>query len=74
MEMIFFSIVGIGICLFICGFAGRLIKTGDKAHDDEYKKSHQAFGSTLFELLKPIFALVVGAILSIIYIIISLSN
>jgi len=74
MEMIVFVIAGIGICLFICGFAGRLFKTDDKALNDEYKKNHQAFGSALFELLKPLIALVIGGILCVIFIIIALSN
>lgn len=74
MAELFIVIVGIGICFYICGFAGRIFKTDDKTIDDEYKKNHQEYGSALFGLLKPFIAFAIAMVIVIIYIIIDISR
>lgn len=71
MAQLFLIFVGFGICVYICGFAGRLFSTNEQA-DSEYKKSHQALGSAAFGALKPFIAVAIGLFIGFIIIAISM--
>jgi uncharacterized membrane protein len=75
MIELIFVIFGVGFCCYMFGFVGRIFKTNDKQVNDDYKQSHQEFGSSLFkfgyEIIKPLIAFILAIVFVGIYIIAS---